>query len=409
MERKLFIRNIALIAIAPSVLLAACSGEKKTDAGTAKGKQQTFTCPMHPQVIKNEMGTCPICGMDLVPFEKNSNDLVLKIDDKRQALANITTLIIGENTLSGAKQLNGRLTVNPEQSNYISSRIAGRIEQLYIRETGVKVSKGQPLYKIYSEQLATLQQEYLMAVAQEKQFQGDKVERQIVASAKQKLLLYGQSESQLQQLLKTQKKDPFVMFYAPESGVVAELSVTQGQYVSEGSPILRLEGYGQLWVEADVYPAEVSRIKVGQKVKVIVSGWEDQPQEMVINFITPSLQSGTQLTQVRGSVPNPGNQWQPGLQANVFLPSANKGNVLTLPVDAVIRDGKGMHVWIKTGKETFEPRLVKTGTENDSQVEISEGLKNGDQVVVTGAYLLYSEYVLKKGKNPAEGLKLTKS
>ncbi|MNL25881.1 Macrolide export protein MacA [compost metagenome] len=130
---------------------------------------------------------------------------------------------------------------------------------------------------------------------------------------------------------------------------------------------------------------------------------------MVINFITPSLQSGTQLTQVRGSVPNPGNQWQPGLQANVFLPSANKGNVLTLPVDAVIRDGKGMHVWIKTGKETFEPRLVKTGTENDSQVEISEGLKNGDQVVVTGAYLLYSEYVLKKGKNPTEGLKLTKS
>jgi Cu(I)/Ag(I) efflux system membrane fusion protein len=409
MERKLFIRNIALIAIAPSVLLAACSGEKKTDAGTAKEKQQTFTCPMHPQVIKNEMGTCPICGMDLVPFEKNSNDLVLKIDDKRQALANITTLIIGENTLSGAKQLNGRLTVNPEQSNYISSRIAGRIEQLYIRETGVKVSKGQPLYKIYSEQLATLQQEYLMAVAQEKQFQGDKVERQIVASAKQKLLLYGQSESQLQQLLKTQKKDPFVMFNAPESGVVAELSVTQGQYVSEGSPILRLEGYGQLWVEADVYPAEASRIKVGQKVKVIVSGWEDQPQEMVINFITPSLQSGTQLTQVRGSIPNPGNQWQPGLQANVFLPSANKGNVLTLPVDAVIRDGKGMHVWIKTGKETFEPRLVKTGTENDSQVEISEGLKNGDQVVVTGAYLLYSEYVLKKGKNPTEGLKLTKS
>jgi Cu(I)/Ag(I) efflux system membrane fusion protein len=409
MERKLFIRNIALIAIAPSVLLAACSGEKKKDAGTAKEKQQTFTCPMHPQVIKNEMGTCPICGMDLVPFEKNSNDLVLKIDDKRQALANITTIIIGENTLSGAKQLNGRLTVNPEQSNYISSRIAGRIEQLYIRETGVKVSKGQPLYKIYSEQLATLQQEYLMAVAQEKQFQGDKVERQIVVSAKQKLLLYGQSESQLQQLLKTQKKDPFVMFHAPESGVVAELSVTQGQYVVEGSPILRLEGYGQLWVEADVYPAEASRIKVGQKVKVVVAGWEDQPQEMVINFITPSLQSGTQLTQVRGSIPNPGNQWQPGLQANVFLPSANKGNVLTLPVDAVIRDGKGMHVWIKTGKETFEPRLVKTGTENDSQVEISEGLKNGDQVVVTGAYLLYSEYVLKKGKNPTEGLKLTKS
>ena len=400
MERKLFIKKIALIAILPSIFIAACSNENKQEAGAVKGKQLTFTCPMHPQVIKNEMGTCPICGMDLVPFERNSNDKALTVDERRQSLANISTIMIGENTLTGAKQLNGRLTVNPAQSSYISSRIAGRIEQLFVRETGVKVSKGQPLYKLYSEELATLQQEYLMAVAQEKQFQGDKIERQLVASARQKLLLYGQSENQVQQLVKSQKKDPFVLFYAPESGVVAELSVTQGQYVTEGSSILRLEGYSQLWVEADVYPSEAAKIKQGQKVKVVVTGWEDQPQEMTISFITPSLQSGTQLTQIRGSIPNPGNQWQPGLQANVFLPLVSTGNVLMLPVDAVIRDGKGMHVWIKSGKDRFEPRLVKTAAENDNQVEISEGLKNGDQVVVTGAYLLYSEYMLKKGKNP---------
>lgn len=406
MERKLFIKGLALMAIMPSVFIAACSSDKKPQTGASKEKQQTFTCPMHPQVIKNEMGTCPICGMDLVPFEKNSSDKALKVDEKRQALANITTMVIGANTLTGTKQLNGRLTVNPEQSSYISSRIAGRIEQLYVKETGVKVSKGQPLYKLYSEQLATLQQEYLMAAAQEKQFQGDKIERQLVASAKQKLILYGQSENQVQQLLKTEKKDPYVMFYAPEGGVVAEVSVTQGQYVTEGSPILRLEGYGQLWVEADVYPGEAAKIKQGQRVKVVVSGWEEQPQEMTISFITPSLQQGTQLTQIRGSIPNPGNQWQPGLQANVFLPSGSQSSALTLPVDAVIRDGKGMHVWIKTGKDSFEPRLVKTATENDNQVEIAGGLSNGDQVVVTGAYLLYSEYILKKGKNPAEGLKL---
>jgi len=406
MERKLFIKKMALLALVPSVFVAACSNPEQSSEDAAKGKQLTFTCPMHPQVIKNEMGTCPICGMDLVPFEKNSNDKALKVDQKRQALANITTVMIGTGNLGGAKQLNGRLVVNPEQSSYISSRIAGRIEELYIRETGVKVAKGQPLYKLYSEQLATLQQEYLMAVAQEKQFKGDQIELQIVASAKQKLLLYGQSEHQIQQIVKTQKKDPYVVFYAPEGGVVAELSVTQGQYVTEGNPILRLEGYGQLWVEADVYPNEAKNIKTGQKVKVVIAGWEDQSQEMTISFITPALQSGTQLTQIRGSIRNPQNQWQPGLQANVFLPSESKSNVLTLPVDAVVRDGKGMHVWIKNGKDSFEPRLVKTGQENNNEVEISEGLKNGDQVVVTGAYLLYSEYILKKGKNPVEGLKI---
>ncbi|MFF5383320.1 efflux RND transporter periplasmic adaptor subunit [Pedobacter suwonensis] len=409
MERKLFIKKIALMAVLPSVFIAACSNEKTPVEGAAKEKVQTFTCPMHPQVIKNEMGTCPICGMDLVPFEKNNNDKALKVDEKRQALANITTIIIGENSFSGGKQLNGRLTVDPEQSSYISSRIAGRIERLYVRETGVKVSKGQPLYQLYSEQLATLQQEYLMAVAQEKQFQGDKIEHQLVVAAKQKLLLYGQSESQVQQLLKRQKKDPFIVFYAPQSGVVAELSVTQGQYVPEGGSILRLEGYGQLWVEADVYPSEAKNIKQGQKVKVVVAGWEDQPQEMTISFITPALQSGTQLTQIRGTIPNPANQWQPGLQANVFLPSAHQTNVLTLPVDAVIRDGKGTHVWVKNGKDNFEAKLVKIGQENEDQVEIAEGLKKGDQVVVTGAYLLYSEYILKKGKNPVEELKMSKS
>jgi Cu(I)/Ag(I) efflux system membrane fusion protein len=409
MERKIFIKKIALMAITPSLFIAACSNEQKMEGAASEQKPQTFTCPMHPQVVKNEMGTCPICGMDLVPFEKNSSDKALKIDAQRQALANITTVVIGENSWSGVRQLNGRLVVNPEQSSYISSRIAGRIEKLYVKETGVPVRKGQPVYQLYSEQLATLQQEYLMALAQEKQFEGDKIEQQIVASARQKLLLYGQSDAQVKQLASNRKTAPFVTYYAPESGVVAELSATEGQYVSEGSPVLRLEGYGQLWVEADVYPAEAAKIKAGQKVKVVVAGWEDQPQEMMVSFISPALQAGTQLSQLRGSIPNPDNQWQPGLQANVFLPSGDAGQGLTLPVDAVIRDGKGMHVWIKKGKDHFEPRLVKTGQENDQRVEISAGLQAGEQVVVTGAYLLYSEYILKKGKNPAEGLKLSKS
>ena len=405
MERKIFLKRMAIIAVFPLLLIAACSDNKKPEAATATAKAQTFTCPMHPQIIKNEMGTCPICAMDLVPFEKNSDSKVLKLDETRQALANISTLVIGENNLSGTKQLNGRLVVNPDQSSYISSRMAGRIEQLYVRETGVMINKGQALYQLYSEQLATLQQEYLMAIAQEKQFQGNKIEQQIVAGAKQKLSLYGQSESQIQQLLKTQKKNPYVVFYAPESGVVAELSITPGQYVTEGSPLLRLEGYQQLWVEADVYANEVKHIKLGQKVKIVITGWEDQPQEMTINFITPSLQAGTQLMQIRGSISNSKNQWQPGLQVSVALPSGEQGKALTLPVDAVIRDGKGMHVWLKKGKDSFEPRLVKTGEENDQQVEIVEGLKAGDQVVASGAYLLYSEFILKKGKNPIDGLK----
>jgi membrane fusion protein, copper/silver efflux system len=403
MQRKKFIKTVAFIAVMLSFLLTAC-GEKK-NGKQAAAKQQTYTCSMHPQIIQEGPGTCPICGMDLVPFDKNNTDPFLTLSESQMALANITTLTVGSGALSDNKILNGRLSINPEQTAFISSRVAGRIEVLYIKETGVRVNKGQPLYKIYSEQLAALQQEYLLAVAQARQFPADDRFQQIEKAARQKLLLYDQTGTQLQQLVTSQKMEPYVTYPAPVSGVVAELMTTEGQYVSEGGTIMRIEGYTTLWVEADVYPGEAANIKVGQAVKVIIPGWEDQQQNMTIRFINPAFQSGSQLMQVRGTISNPNNQWQPGLQVNILLPVKSTGNVLTLPVDAVIRDGKGMHVWIEESKGKFVPRMVRTGMGNADIVEITEGVKEGEKVVITGAYLLYSEYILKKGADPMAGHK----
>jgi Cu(I)/Ag(I) efflux system membrane fusion protein len=278
--------------------------------------------------------------------------------------------------------------------------VGGRIEVLYVRETGVQVRAGQPLYKIYSEQLATLQQEYLVSAAQATQFPDDKQFQQILQAARQKLLLYDVTDAQLRNIISNQKANPYVTYFAPITGVVAELSVQEGQYVGEGGTIMLLENYSQLWVEADVYPSESGQLKVGQQVQVIIPGWEDQPQRMTIQFITPALQAGSQVMQVRGTIANPNNQWQPGLQAFVRLPSKSTGKTLTLPVDAVIREEKGMHVWVETEKGKYIPRKVTTGMETANQVEITSGLEAGDKVVITGAYLLYSEFILKKGKNP---------
>jgi len=399
MERKKFLKIAIWTVLTPILILTACKETKKQSAEA----RQTYTCPMHPQIIQESPGTCPICGMDLVPFDKNNTDASLVLSESQIALANITTVAIGNGSLNNNTVLNGRLAVNPEQTAFISSRVAGRIEVLYVKETGVKVSKGQPLYKIYSEQLASLQQEYLLAVAQAKQFPNDERFQQIEKSARQKLLLYDQTKAQLQQLIKLQKADPYVTYSAPVNGIVAELQMTEGQYISEGGTLMRIEGYNSLWVEADVYPNEMSNIQKGQVVKVIIPGWEDQPQDMTIQFIDPSLQSGSQLLQIRGTIPNPDNQWQPGLQANILVPVKSSGSALTVPVGAVIRDEKGMHVWVEKGRGKFIPRLVKTGLENAEVVEITEGLKEGEKVVVTGAYLLYSEYILKKGADPIAG------
>lgn len=401
MQRKQFIKNIAIALAAPAVMLSAC--KQKGQAAVADAQKQTYTCPMHPQIVLNNPGTCPICGMDLVPFDKNNTDDTLQLSEAQQALAGITIITVGTGTLSNFTQLNGRLVINPEATEYVSSRVPGRIEVLYFKELGVPVRKGQPVYKIYSEQLATLQQEYLLAVRQASEFAGDAHFQQILKASRQKLLLYNMSESQIANIAKSQKTDPYVTYFAPVSGVVAELSITEGQYVAEGATIMRIEGYGSLWVEADVYPSEAGNVRVGQQVKVIVPGWEDHAQRMTIQFITPALQSGTQLMQIRGSMPNLNNQWQPGLQANVLLPGKSATNALTLPVDAVIREQRGMHVWIEKEKGKYEPRMVTTGMETAGQVEIASGLAEGDKVVATGAYLLYSEFILKKGKNPMAG------
>jgi Cu(I)/Ag(I) efflux system membrane fusion protein len=401
MNRKNFLRNISIGILAPSIFLAACTDKKSASA--AGSKEQTYTCPMHPQIVQNQPGTCPICGMELVPFDKSSAADVLTLGASQQALANITTITAGTHEFSSYTRLNGRLTINPEQTNYVSSRVPGRIEVLYVKETGVRINKGQPLYKIYSEQLSTLQQEYMLMADQAASFPADHRFRQMELAARQKLLLYGQTEAQLKALVKSKKVDPFVTYFAPESGIVAELSITEGQYVPEGGTIMKLEAYGQLWVEADVYPSEANKVRNGQTVKVLVAGYEEQPQTMNISFITPALQAGSQVMQIRGTIPNPNNQWQPGLQAIVLLPSVNKGKALTLPVDAVIRDGNGTHVWVEKEKNKFQSKMVTTGMENFDQVEITSGLEEGEKVVVTGAYLLTSEFILKKGKNPMSG------
>lgn len=386
---------IAIVFAGAALMMNGCRDEAH-DHASAEANAVTYTCPMHPQVVQETQGTCPICGMDLVLFDKSSAAGGLTLGASQQALANIKTMAAGSGDFNNFTRLNARLVTDPQQTNFVSSRVAGRIEKLYVKETGVQVSKGQALYQIYSEQLSTLQQEYLVMHAQAQSFPGDERFAQMEKAAKQKLLLYGQSESQIKSLVNQQKVSPYVTWFATHSGIVAELLVTEGQYVAEGGSIMRLESYDKLWVEADLYPAEADRVKKGQQLTVIVTGSEDKPQTMQVEFINPAIGSGTQMLQVRGTIPNPGNVWQAGMQAMVLLPSTVKQAELLLPIDAVIRSGDGAQVWVQTASGKYEPREVTLGEESFDKVEIKSGIRAGEQVVISGAYLLYSEYLLKK-------------
>ncbi|MDO8992337.1 MAG: efflux RND transporter periplasmic adaptor subunit, partial [Daejeonella sp.] len=238
-------------------------------------------------------------------------------------------------------------------------------------------------------------------------FPEEKIYQSMREAAKNKLRLFGYSDAQIRVLTAAGKTAPLLTVYSSASGIVTELNVSEGQYLSEGSQILKLENFTQLWLEMDVYPNELGNIRLGTKVQASINGISDKEQTLTIDFISPQMDPSSQILKVRAPVKNPGNL-QAGMQATVFLPLAEISDALSLPLDAVVRDEKGAHVWIKTAKNTYSPRMVRTGEEDAEQIIILSGLENVKEVVVSGAYLLSSEFILKKGTDPMAGHDMNK-
>jgi membrane fusion protein, copper/silver efflux system len=402
-------KSIFIISVI-AVSLFACSQGKQSDehAGhdqVKKSKNAKYTCPMHPNVLQEGPGKCPVCGMDLVLKTANTtagtDDLMLS--DSQIKLANITTQQVSVQPIGQTVVVNGKLVKNEELSQVVSSRAAGRIEKLFVKETGRTIQKGAPLYELYSETLLTLQREFLLAKEQYDALGSTETRyKSFLDAARRKLMLYGLSDSQVENLTKNKNAQNRITFLSPTSGIVTELSASEGQYIPEGGALIRIENISNLWLQAELYPNEATLAKVGDKIKVRVSGFEDQSVEATVTFFSPEFRANTQIMSMRASISNPGLVFKPGMQAQVFFSHSSK-KALSLPVDAVIRDGKGTHVYVQRGRNTFKPQMVKTGIEDFEKVEITEGLVEGDTVAVTGAYLLYSEIILKKGTDPMAG------
>lgn len=372
----------------------SCNNEKKV----SEENKQNYTCPMHPQIVKDKMDSCPICGMDLVPMNsQKSKENTLMLNNSQIKLANIKTIKLANGDYQHQKELKGVLQSNPLENHIISSKFAGRIEKLYVKEAGILVSKDQPIYQIYSEDLSTLQKDYLLNLNQMEAFPDEKIYKKLTEAAKRKLQLFGYSLKQINALERDKNLNPRITVYANEGGLINEINISEGQYISEGMPLFSLGNLKNLWVEADIYPSEIDNIKLGQSLKVIINGFENNPLKGKIEFINPQYDNDSRVIKLRTSIKNNDYKFHPGMFASVILEDAQKTAILKLPIQAVLRDEKGAHIWIKIDEHTFEARNVKVGEENESTIIIEEGLKGDENVVINGAYLLYSEYKLKKG------------
>ena len=220
--------------------------------------------------------------------------------------------------------------------------------------------------------------------------------KSIFEASKQKLLLYGMTETQLAALRSVNDIRTSIMLVSPASGIVTSLSVQEGQYVSEGTPLMQIDDVSNLWLEAELYPSEIKLVKVGDKVNLRIAGDE---YEGKVDFLSPEYKAGTQIAIMRVSIPNKNGSLLPGMHAQVLFTHSSRES-LSVPSDAVIQDGNGSHLYVQRGRNTFRPIHVQTGQEDFQRVEILEGVQAGDTVVISGAYLLYSELVLKNGTDP---------
>jgi Cu(I)/Ag(I) efflux system membrane fusion protein len=388
--------KLCIVIAAVTLAAAGCKDKDSHAEHTASGDK--YTCPMHPHIIQDKPGACPVCGMDLVKKGTATDDNSIMLTESQIRLANITTTLTRLESIGESTVLTGRLAINEEQTTVVSSRVAGRIEKLYFKEVGQKVIQGAPLYEIYSEQLLTLQQEYLLALRQFEAINEPRYES-FVKAAERKLLLYGLNNTQVKRLAESKQTSQRITFLAPVTGVVARIDATEGQYISEGGLMYRIEKLDKIWVEADLYPGESSLVKTGDIVRVQVNGFEQLPVEGKVTFLSPQYQQGSQITSLRAVISNDRGEFFPGMLATVVLSHSEK-KAIALPTDAVIRDANGSHVWILTDDGAFKPQMVKTGTENFEKIEITDGLTERQNVVITGAYLLYGEMVLKKGADP---------
>jgi Cu(I)/Ag(I) efflux system membrane fusion protein len=401
-EMNKFIYIILLFA----VFFAACKHKPKPIVN--QQNKVYYTCSMHPQVHEDHDGNCPICGMKLIKVEvtdaASANTITLNATQLQ--LAGIQTDTIREENTGSEKTLTGTVTTNENTAAEFSARLAGRVQQLFIRAIGEKVAIGQPVYSLYSEDLQEAEKEYLLAKQQQKVLHNPDVDYdQLISAAENKLKLWGLSTSQIKTLASTQKVSATTTILSNITGTISDIGVHEGDYVTEGMTILKTQGLNSLWVEAQLYASETGLYKENDLVNVSLSDLGGQVIRGKVEFMNPELSGSSKVALIRISILNTQGLIRPGMLANIAI-SGDGQRALAVPASAILTDGKGSMVWVKNTNGSFSPRMIKAGQGNQNYISIVSGLNAGDIVVTNGAYLLNSEAIFKNGSGNMAGMKM---
>ncbi|MBB1193485.1 MULTISPECIES: efflux RND transporter periplasmic adaptor subunit [unclassified Flavobacterium] len=401
------INIIGILSILLTVCIA-CNTKNKEDHSAHKSKETVFyTCSMDPQVKEDKPGKCPICHMELTPIKSDDTAAnEISLSKQQLQLGNIITQTVATTQSSLEQNYTGVLTINQEKINTISARAMGRIEKLYFKTVGDYVAKNEPVYQLYSEDIAIAKQDYFTAYKQ-LTMPGDfgKNARTMLIAAKQKLLFFGLSNAQIETIKSSKEISPYTIFYSNSSGTISEIIATEGSYAMEGTGIIKLANLNSLWLETQVNINYAKSMHLGQNAKVSFTDYPDKTIIAKISFINPEINPDTRLLLIRMEVPNQNLLLKPGMQAIARLTQSNIKGVF-IPTDAVIREENASYIWIEKRPGVFESIMVETGVETNGMIEIKSEMDPSKKVVITGAYAINSEYKFRKGNDPMEGMKM---
>jgi Cu(I)/Ag(I) efflux system membrane fusion protein len=416
-------RNILLIAYCLLLIsLFRCKNETKEDHSQHQQETKTeeYTCPMHPQITRDEPGVCPICGMDLVKKEKGG-EAVQEIS-LNTLLKPTNEFVIGSLPLVSARyredpmetDVLGYTAYNTSSVGIIAARISGRIEKLYVKYRFQKINKGQKIMDIYSPELMTAQQNLLFLL------KSDADNTTMIQAAKQKLLLLGFSELQLQQVIQSGKPSLTISVYSHYSGHIheatgtvsmnaeisteeaamiegaettQELSLKEGMYVQKGQTLFSVYDPDRVWILLTIYPQDQAFIKTGDKVRIVPETKPDKDFRATINYIEPFFRKGSKTIVARVNYDNRALQLPIGSQVKATVFSGmHKG--MWLPKEAVLSLGLDKVVFLKT-TEGLIVYKIETGHVHKKLLQVTSGLQEKDSVAANAQYLIDSESFVK--------------
>jgi len=351
---------------------------------------QMWTCSMHPQIMKQESGDCPICGMDLIPVENDSDGLLanqFKLTENAMALANIETNTVGLGELSANQlSLSGKIQANDKSTAVQTAHFGGRIEVLNFKSEGEFVNHGDIIASIYSPELVTAQNELIEAM--------DIINEQpeLYNAVRNKLKFWKISEQQIQQIERTKKVITNFKMYANTKGYIETIIVEEGNHVKEGTPLFKVANLSTVWAQLDVYEQNVKNLSIGQSISINLNAFPDKNIEGKIDYISPTLNNKTRTVSVRATLSNTNGILKPGMLISAFakLKTIEKGTVLSIPKSAVLWTGERSIVYVKIPNDlpVFELREITLGNAIGENYKVLSGLDQGEEIVTNGAFTI---------------------